>query len=359
MAEFLRSAIASPRARYYDPVADTYLDLAYLDKNIIVCSMPTSEFPAIMYRNSLSDLRKLLSLRHGNHWHVWEFRSEGTGYEDSELFNRVSHFPFPDHNPPPFILIPQVISSIHQYLSQNEENVAVLHCKAGKGRSGTMFCAYMIAQRRWSSQRALAHFTSKRMKAGFGEGVSILSQRRYIKYVEQWARDPNREYCEIPVIITEVRILNPVNGLEIKLAGFAGNGDRIETAYEFTSADHVGQRELTNPDSGTEIILRPSTDVYISSDVRFQVEKKIHGPAGLFFLSSESSAWFNIFFESRRDEPTGTFTVPWEQTDGFKGTRKRGGKTFDSISIDWLAYENMSFPFGSGQSNEFSLAATS
>ncbi|KAK9321958.1 protein-tyrosine phosphatase-like protein [Lipomyces orientalis] len=413
MAEFLRSAIASPRARHYDPVADTYLDLAYLEKNIIVCSMPTNEFPKVMYRNSLSDLRKLLNLRHGNHWHVWEFRAEGAGYEDSELYNRGNHFPFPDHNPPPFAMIPTIVSSLHKFLSQNPENVAVLHCKAGKGRSGTVFCAYLISQHHWTAQIALAHFTSKRMRIGFGEGVSIISQRRWIQYVETWSRDPNKEYRDIPVVVTEVRILNPVKGLEVRCCGFKEHGRRIVTLYEFTERDHVGERVVAGGSSkdpsawlgasaesvdsqaqptkattkvsdpaggsshhhhrhvslhrsgtyrsvqyqrdldpsrdptklmtGTEIILRPKADIHITADVNITVEKKIYGPAGLSFLSATSYVWFNVFFEGDHDTG-GTFSAAWEDMDGFKGTKKRGGKIFDRLEVDWVVCHPMELP---------------
>ncbi|KAK9477989.1 protein-tyrosine phosphatase-like protein [Lipomyces japonicus] len=383
MAEFLRSVIASPRTRHYDPVADTYLDLAYLDKNIIVCSMPTNEFPKVMYRNSLSDLRKLLDLRHGKHWHIWEFRAEGAGYEDSEFYNRVSHFPFPDHNPPPFSMIPRVVASLYKFLSLNEDNVAVLHCKAGKGRSGTMFCAYLIAQHHWSSQAALAHFTAKRMKSGFGEGVSILSQRRWIRYVESWSRDPNREYRALPVLVCEIRIFNPVKGLEIRCCGFKEAGQKIVTLYHFTERDLVDEKEYSaNPDinldieatkdtntasspraddlhrtgtyrsieykhikpksttdpprQGHKIILRPQAHVHVTADINITIEKKIYGPAGLSFLSATSYVWFNAFFEGQSEQNGGTFMVAWEEMDGFKGTKKRGSKSFDFLEVDWV-----------------------
>lgn len=333
-------------------------------------------------------------------------------------------------------MLPAVISSLHKFLSQHPENVAVLHCKAGKGRSGTIFCAYLIAQHRWTAQKALAHFTARRMRSGFGEGVSILSQRRWISYVETWSRDPNREYREIPAVVTEVRILNPVKGVEVQIRGFKEHGRKVVTLFQFGKNDYVEYKDLSEvnqnqsgrlwfganddqssssgddgnneteesevvsiirrtdslgslhqrshrdrnaslhrsgnfksvqynrvrdpemgyhkPSSGFEVVLRPRADIHVTADINISAEKKIYGPAGLSFLSSTAYAWFNVFFEGDHDTG-GTFSIKWEDMDGFKGTKKRGGKIFDRIEVDWVVCHPMEFPVGTQNKSEIDL----
>ena len=104
--------------------------------------------------------------------------------------------------------------------------------KAGKGRSGTIACSYMIAECGWEPAAAMMRFTERRMRAGFGQGISIPSQLRWIDYVDRWTKD-GKLYVERSVEILEVHIWGLRAGVKVALEGFVDDGRGIKTFHVF------------------------------------------------------------------------------------------------------------------------------
>lgn len=140
--------------------------------------------------------------------------------------------------------------------TEKKKRVAILHCKAGKGRSGTVACSYLISVRGWSVENALSRFTERRMKPGWGEGISIKSQRRWIGYVDRWAKE--KKYTERKVKIIEVRVWGRRENVRLLIRGFVDNGKKIKVLH--TWYDNEGEPltiEENKPAVGEDLVLSP------------------------------------------------------------------------------------------------------
>ncbi|KAL4918191.1 hypothetical protein BDW62DRAFT_201057 [Aspergillus aurantiobrunneus] len=254
-ASILRQIVAGPRLQH----PETGLDLCYVADNLIATSGPSTNYPKLAYRTPLKQLVDFLDSKHGTDWCIWEFRAEGTGYPDSEVYGRIHHFPFPDHHPPPFALIPKVMASMRNWLQrldgpvsgegkgedkkdkeqEKRQRVAVVHCKAGKGRSGTIACAYLISQEGWKMEDALQRFTERRMRVGFGSGVSIPSQLRWVRYVNRWTNELGKKYVERPVEILEIHVWGLRDGVKVAVEGFVEDGQNIKQFHVFHRNERI------------------------------------------------------------------------------------------------------------------------
>ncbi|KAG1819373.1 hypothetical protein EV424DRAFT_1472640 [Suillus variegatus] len=145
MAEFLRRLVSGGKARFKDPNLDLELDLAYVTDQVIVMGYPAAGIEGF-YRNRREDAQRFLTARHGSDFWVFNFCPVRENFYDKSVFGgRVSRYPFPDHHTPPLAILPLVSREMHAWVTVSKDRVAALHCKAGKGRSGMIVCAYLLS----------------------------------------------------------------------------------------------------------------------------------------------------------------------------------------------------------------------
>lgn len=260
------------------------------------------------------------------------------GYDPDDVAGKVSYYPFPDHQAPPFELVVEIVDDIYNFLQADENNVAVIHCKAGKGRSGTVCCALLmyighIEGHRSSSSDVNVYYTSKRMKEGVGKGVSIKSQLLYLDYFGRYldlpakaqnqVRDiisfanPHEVMFEVITITNVVTYMASANKCRISLEGYrpiSGKNDCKRGAIT-ESLWELSQTE----------------GITTSNTVTFKLQRSFkHYSDFKLTINNVSYCWFNVAFGDKS-----LTTFKFEDIDGFKGTNQVGAKLFDLIVISW------------------------
>ncbi|KAG6363892.1 hypothetical protein INS49_008995 [Diaporthe citri] len=223
MASLLRQIVAGPRAKH----AETGLDLCYVTDDIIVTSGPSQTYPQRAYRNPLDRLVAFLDAKHPDNWAIWEFRAEGTGYPDEAVYGRIRHYPWPDHHPPPFRMVPMIMASMRSWLHEEDTHSSDTKkdAKGDKGKEVGKKCG-------WKAEDALARFTERRMRPTFGAGVSIPSQLRWISYADRWTKG-GKKYIDREVEVLEIHVWGLRHGVKVNVEGFADEGKKIKVLHTF------------------------------------------------------------------------------------------------------------------------------
>jgi protein-tyrosine phosphatase len=252
---------------------------------------------------------------------------------------------------------------------EKKKRVAVVHCKAGKGRSGTSACSYLISEEGWSMEDALQRFTTRRMRPGFGLGVSIPSQLRWVGYVDRWTTKMGKKYIERPVEILEVHVWGLRDGVKVEVEGYIDGGKRIRTFHTFTRQEKTVVEEhnikeksskvkeddttLLSPTHGTPrsstsdlsntgpsqtVILKPTNKLILpTSDVNVDFERRNKaGYTGLTMVTAIAHVWFNAYFEGGHEgHDSGVFEIDWDAMDGIKGSSRKGTRALDRLKVVW------------------------
>ncbi|KAG7660599.1 TEP1 [[Candida] subhashii] len=363
MKSILRSIISLPKKIHYDAPTNIHYDFSYITPQLIVSSAPisssASSYFQSWYRYPIDDLLLILQTNHPNLWHLWNFRGEGSGYEDWEVMYRVSHYPFPDHYPPAIELIRECVGEIFEYLhgstkdgesemegeGENDERVAVLHCKAGKGRSGTLCCCYLMYEQYMKTRvimevdKVIELFTEKRMQRFAGDGISIISQRRYLNYWYEYLKFSQSErikYFEFinsgnrrsitKIRVGLIRYIKDFYDLDLHISGYIRTKDQKGRYHLQEKLLQTITREnstimLHNHQGYDDIYFIPNTVIQLNSCLDINIG-----------IRTWCYCWFNIYFETITSS-TGSFKLLWEDIDGFKGTNQRGYKVFEDMEI--------------------------
>ncbi|XP_069859192.1 phosphatidylinositol 3,4,5-trisphosphate 3-phosphatase TPTE2-like [Dipodomys merriami] len=180
----IRRLVSGNKRRYDKDGFD--LDLTYITERLIAMSFPSSGKHSF-YRNPMEEVTRFLESRHAEHYFVYNLCSERS-YDPKYFHHRMHRIMIDDHNVPSLEEMILFSKEVIAWLSKDPQNIIVIHCKGGKGRTGTMICVCLIATGTFlTAKESLKYFGDRRTDTSFSkkfQGVETPSQSRYVGYFE-------------------------------------------------------------------------------------------------------------------------------------------------------------------------------
>lgn len=156
----------------------------YITDRLITMGHPAMQSAVdgdISPERKLAAIAHLLEKRHNGKFMIWNLSE--LEYDYSVFDDQVMTFEFPGSPSPPLGLMMKILLSLESWLKADDENVAVIHCLTGRGRTSTVMAAFLC----WMGEAGFHHpnralqYMAQCKKIDL-ENLTIPSQRRYVGY---------------------------------------------------------------------------------------------------------------------------------------------------------------------------------
>jgi protein-tyrosine phosphatase len=162
------------------------LDLVYITENVIAMAFPFDPTPKSrkggsgpQTGNNITDVAAYLKHHHDGKYMIWNISEEN--YNTAIFDQQVLEYKFPGHPAPPLGLLFKICMSIQSWLDADHDNVAVIHCLTGKGRTAALTACVLSWLGEFTSPIEGLSYVAER-KGIAVDTLTIASQRRYVQY---------------------------------------------------------------------------------------------------------------------------------------------------------------------------------
>jgi len=173
------------KKRFIDLKHNLDLDLVYITPGLVAMSVPATGIFAL-YRNPLTEVARFFETRHHEHGYTIFNCCPELPYPTTRFTSgTVKRFDIQDHTPPTMNQFSEFLNMVREL---PENRLVVVHCRGGKGRTGSLCCAWLLYTRTCEdADDALNMFALERTELKLGkkklQGVDTPSQRRYVQCV--------------------------------------------------------------------------------------------------------------------------------------------------------------------------------
>jgi len=236
-----------------------------------------------------NDISRFLDEKYPGHYKIYNLCLEN--YNTGRFHHRVASYPFDSHDPPPIELIQAFCQDMDEWLNADNENISVVHCRDGLGRTGTMVCSYLLHNGAFDSAKEVLQFFGE-ARAQDKEGVSVPSQRRYVEYYSYLLKN-NLQYSPKTVLLHSIKLIGIPSG-SFKLCFTI----TLQNVKAYTSQVYSHFRKT---DTFAELMLPQKFPLCGDVKMEFFHQSFIGQKEKLFTF------WFNTFFVSGHLNQEATF----------------------------------------------------
>ncbi|XP_069495518.1 phosphatidylinositol 3,4,5-trisphosphate 3-phosphatase TPTE2-like isoform X2 [Ambystoma mexicanum] len=290
-----RRMVSENKRRYQKDGFD--LDLTYVTDRVIAMSFPSAGKQSF-YRNPIQEVARFLDTKHKDHYKIYNLCSE-KGYDPKYFHYRVERIFIDDHNVPSLADMLKFTASVRDWMAEDPQNIIAIHCKGGKGRTGTMVCTWLVDSDQFeSAKESLDYFGERRTDTSTStkfQGVETPSQSRYVAYYEimknkyKLQLPPEKQLRIKSIRINSIQGVGKNNGSDLKLQIIV----KKEVVFQCISATQENCKLFVDAGNNAAIITLEGCPV-ISGDVKVRFESSAGLPKG--YDGCPFYFWFNTSF---------------------------------------------------------------